>query len=302
MKTLITSVSDFITQLDKRSLAIISLPLAFLVLLNYHLRLEENILRISTFPLRFIAAYVLYVFVFCGALFVMLWHRGQVNLLKNRFILLLFLSAPVLFAWRVTSGYLLSFDGAIYQKYVAIIANPPLKCVVLFFFLYMVRKAGRYDYHLSGLGNGKVDYKPFFGLLLLASPFIFFFASTPGFLEAYPRLQRVNFMLEKSSSPWLSAIVYELSYAFDFLFVEAYFRGFLVLAFLRYCGTASILPMAALYCAIHFGKPAVECISSFFGGVLLGVVAYHTRSIMPGLILHLGIGWMMELAALYWGS
>jgi hypothetical protein len=53
--------------------------------------------------------------------------------------------------------------------------------------------------------------------------------------------------------------------------------------------------MAAFYCTIHFGKPLGECITSFFGGLALGVLAYRTRSILGGLIIHLGLAWMMEL-------
>jgi hypothetical protein len=53
--------------------------------------------------------------------------------------------------------------------------------------------------------------------------------------------------------------------------------------------------MAAFYCTIHFGKPLGECISSYFGGMVLGVLAYRTRSILGGLIVHLGLAWMMEL-------
>jgi hypothetical protein len=60
--------------------------------------------------------------------------------------------------------------------------------------------------------------------------------------------------------------------------------------------------MAALYCAIHFGKPLAECISSFFGGILLGVISYHSRSVAGGLVLHLGIGWLMEIAGLIWSK
>jgi hypothetical protein len=39
----------------------------------------------------------------------------------------------------------------------------------------------------------------------------------------------------------------------------------------------------------------MECISSFFGGLILGVIAYRTRSIVGGLVVHLGIAWMMEI-------
>ncbi|RYY66213.1 MAG: CPBP family intramembrane metalloprotease, partial [Chitinophagaceae bacterium] len=90
-------------------------------------------------------------------------------------------------------------------------------------------------------------------------------------------------------------LLYELSYGSDFVTIELFFRGFLVLAFVRYVGSAALLPMALFYCTIHFGKPLGECISSFFGGLLLGVVTLHTRSIWGGLLVHLGIAWLMEL-------
>jgi hypothetical protein len=53
--------------------------------------------------------------------------------------------------------------------------------------------------------------------------------------------------------------------------------------------------MAVFYCAIHFGKPMAECISSFFGGIILGVITYNTRTIWGGVIVHLGIAWLMEI-------
>ena len=71
--------------------------------------------------------------------------------------------------------------------------------------------------------------------------------------------------------------------------------GFLILAFIKWAGKDAILPMACFYCTIHFGKPLGECISSYFGGIILGVVVYHTRSIYGGLLVHLGIAWLMEL-------
>ncbi|RYZ55167.1 MAG: abortive infection protein, partial [Chitinophagaceae bacterium] len=54
-------------------------------------------------------------------------------------------------------------------------------------------------------------------------------------------------------------------------------------------------PMAIFYCTIHFGKPLGECISSYFGGLILGVVAYRTQTIMGGFFVHVGIAWLMEL-------
>jgi hypothetical protein len=68
-----------------------------------------------------------------------------------------------------------------------------------------------------------------------------------------------------------------------------------MLAFIKVAGKDAILPMACFYCTIHFGKPLGECISSYFGGIILGIVVYNTRSVIGGLMVHLGIAWLMEL-------
>ena len=94
---------------------------------------------------------------------------------------------------------------------------------------------------------------------------------------------------------WLYKLLFELSYGSDFFSVEIFFRGFLVIGFIKWVGKDAILPMACFYCTIHFGKPMGECISSYFGGLLLGIVAYNTRSIYGGLMVHLGIAWLMEI-------
>lgn len=98
---------------------------------------------------------------------------------------------------------------------------------------------------------------------------------------------------------WCNVILYELAYGWDFVAVELLFRGFFVIALGRILGNSSILPMAVMYCFLHFGKPVGETISSLFGGYILGVVAYYTRNIWGGIFVHLGIAWLMELATFY---
>ena len=60
-------------------------------------------------------------------------------------------------------------------------------------------------------------------------------------------------------------------------------------------GRHAVLPMAVIYCFLHTGKPPGEAISSIFGGYILGVIAYETKSIWGGIIVHVGIAWMMEV-------
>jgi membrane protease YdiL (CAAX protease family) len=125
-------------------------------------------------------------------------------------------------------------------------------------------------------------------------PLIAAAATLPDFLTVYPKFQQVLFLSQPQRNGWYQ-LLYELAYGSDFVSIELFFRGFLILAFARWAGKDAILPMALFYCTIHFGKPLGECISSFFGGLILGVITFHTRSIWGGLMVHLGIAWMMEL-------
>ena len=131
-------------------------------------------------------------------------------------------------------------------------------------------------------------------LLLCAIPLLVIAAATSDFQQTYPKVKNIAFILPHTQHDFVSQIVYELSYGTDFLTIESFFRGFLILAFVRYAGRDAILPMAAFYCTIHFGKPLFECITSYLGGIMLGVIVYNTRSIWGGLIVHLGMAWLMD--------
>ena len=132
-------------------------------------------------------------------------------------------------------------------------------------------------------------------MLLIMVPLVAAAATQKDFLAMYPKLSNVQFFLEENNS-WVYKLLYELSYGSDFVSIELFFRGFLILAFVKWAGKETILPMAVFYCTIHFGKPLGECISSFLGGIILGVITYRTKTILGGLIVHLGIAWLMELA------
>jgi hypothetical protein len=153
-----------------------------------------------------------------------------------------------------------------------------------------------FDRHQPFYGLSYKDFslKPYLLMLLIMVPLIAAASTQPDFLAMYPKLHNVAFLAGERNSGWYK-VLYELSYGIDFVGIELFFRGFLVLAFVKWVGKDAILPMAIFYCTIHFGKPLGECISSFFGGLILGVVTYHTRSIIGGLIVHLGIAWLMEL-------
>ena len=87
-------------------------------------------------------------------------------------------------------------------------------------------------------------------------------------------------------------------YASTFVALEFFFRGFLVTAGFELIGWWAIPAMAAPYCLLHLDKPVPEMVTSLFGGLLLGVVALRTHSILAGVLAHVTLAIGTDLAVL----
>jgi hypothetical protein len=151
--------------------------------------------------------------------------------------------------------------------------------------------------HVYGLNAKRFDVKPYFTMLLIMLPFIIAVSFNETFERQYP-MYKVSLAHSYLGIPeWVTVAIYEFAYGFDFVTVEYFFRGFLVIGMMSVLGRGAVLSMAVVYCMLHFGKPAGEAISSIFGGYILGVVAYETRSVWGGVIVHIGLAWLMEIVA-----
>jgi len=154
--------------------------------------------------------------------------------------------------------------------------------------------------HFYGIRFKNVNLKPYLIMILIMIPILYIASLQPDFLRMYPRFKNSggeylinHYKINKN----LIVAIYELSYAFSFFIVEFIFRGFFIFALVKYIGKSVVLPMAVSYCILHFGKPLGETISSFFGGYLLGVIAYKTQNIYGGVLVHIAIALLMELFA-----
>ncbi|MEI6362201.1 MAG: CPBP family intramembrane glutamic endopeptidase [Actinomycetes bacterium] len=87
-------------------------------------------------------------------------------------------------------------------------------------------------------------------------------------------------------------------YAATFVALEFFYRGFLVSAGFRLVGWWAIPAMAAPYCLLHLDKPLPEMVMSLFGGLVLGVVALRTRSILAGVLAHVTLAVGTDAAVL----
>lgn len=164
--------------------------------------------------------------------------------------------------------------------------------IVLFYFFYE-RKAQ----HGYGLTPQKFDVSPYFTMLFIMLPLLIGASFTESFQRQYPMYSRSMAHTYLNVPEWVTVITYEIAYGSDFITVEYLFRGFMVIGMISILGRGSVITMAVVYCVLHFGKPPGEAFSSIFGGYILGVVAYETKSIWGGIIVHIGIAWLMESLA-----
>ena len=58
-------------------------------------------------------------------------------------------------------------------------------------------------------------------------------------------------------------------------------------------GELAIYVQMMPFAIAHLGKPEIETLSSIAGGILLGYVVRHCRSIWPAVVLHLIMGLIM---------
>jgi hypothetical protein len=227
---------------------------------------------------------------------------GKLEVLRNRkfyisiLLILIFISADSgfkLFSYLAERAS--SFDEQIYLTRIFSNFQGSFLLLVIFLLYYFYFK--NIQWADFGLRFRNVNLKPYFILILVIVPMILWASFNQDFLTTYPSYKPwdvpVLFKLNKA----ITAIVHEMVYGLDFFAIELTFRGLLVIFIARFMGKDAVLPMAVVYCFLHFGKPEAETIASFLGGYFLGVVALSTKSIAPGLMLHLSLAYMMDLGA-----
>jgi len=149
-----------------------------------------------------------------------------------------------------------------------------------------------------GINRQSFKYKPYLILLLMVLPLAAGASFLPDFLKAYPRFKPWAIQEAFNLDKWLMHSIFQIAYGSAYISTEIMFRGALVIGMSFIMGKHAVLPMVAVYTFYHFGKPAAEAISSIAGGYILGIIAYKYRNIWGGIVLHLGLAYMMEAAAL----
>lgn len=123
------------------------------------------------------------------------------------------------------------------------------------------------------LGEWRIGLAVALGLALFATPIILAVAGLPEFVSYYRR-----------SAADLPAAV--LGNGVDVAAAEFLFRGFLMWTLIRLAGPMGVVLATFPFVFTHLGKPELETLSTFFGGLGFGWLAWRTRSVLYGALLH----------------
>jgi hypothetical protein len=275
----------------------ILLMVATLIYLNYFHFLEVKLVNYGGSAWSHFAGYYLLYFVpFATAFLLQLLFFKNCDYYKKPWFWIILILAPAFFSFRVNfdwhehiikktwtgdeQDFWLHSIGWVVRVFVVMI---PV------FIIWFIKDRKNQPFY----GSRKlVNIKPYLMMLVIMIPLIALASTQKDFQAMYPRARFLT-QLELPSKQW-HYLLYELCYGFDFVSIEFFFRGFLILSLMKICGKHCIIPVACFYCTIHFGKPMGEAISSFWGGMLLGIVSFNTGSVWGGLMVHLGIAWSME--------
>jgi membrane protease YdiL (CAAX protease family) len=129
------------------------------------------------------------------------------------------------------------------------------------------------------------------GLYGAVLPVIWIVSLSPSFTAFYP-------MYPNAGRSWFDLLMWEGMYAGQFVALEFFFRGFLVGGLGRHIGIFAV-PVAVLpYMMIHFSKLLPEAAASVVAGLVLGYLAWKTKSIWGGVCVHCAVAISMDLLAL----
>jgi hypothetical protein len=272
------------------------------IYLNYRNDFQHNFLDQQTGFMKFFYRLIFFSTAYYTTLIItcLLKHKGEVFKLRSFWIksilalslLSLDSSVPFLQGWidHMLSPQIQNWG---YRVSVNLISFFTILLPLYIFFRFYEKN----ETHFYGLSAKNFDTRPYFQMILIMLPILVAASFHGSFLRTYPLYKSTMAHTFLGVPEWITVLGYELAYGLDFITVEYLFRGFMVIGTISILGRNSILPMAATYCFLHFGKPPGEAMSSVLGGYILGVVAYETRSIWGGVIVHLGVAWMMELIA-----
>jgi membrane protease YdiL (CAAX protease family) len=293
-KLFATTVADLLQPEMFKKYAVSILLIAAVCFLNYYTPFSLW-LRNVPFTYSFVWYSLLFFFFFTAGFLI---QNGTALFQKKRaqFILI---TAPILFALKVALPFhklLPDAVGGNYQKAFQQPMNWFGALLLMLPLLMLVHWLLEKKWTLYGIKQTQ-SLKNYVLLIVFMLPLLVWASLQTDFSLVYPKAAIVGRQLGDDANPF-HYLLFETAYAADFFTIEFFFRGFLIIALSKLIGKQCLLPVALFYFSIHLGKPMMEAVSSFFGGLILGSISYHSKSIWGGLLVHISIALLMELFGL----
>ncbi len=273
------------------------IALAMLITYNYSVDLEDTLLALYDNNWKGnLGFFILFAGVYAGALF-LLNPSNILKIIQNKKLCVYFSVFFLLLSFYQSCNIFVWYNGNYHSDYFMAKLQNRWDSLLVYALMMGVLGVGigKSKYRLYGLFQWKFKKKIYLYLLMGMLPLLLWASTQPEFLAQYPNLKFDYFSKEEYLGKFLE---YEPFYLLDFIGVEWVFRGFLILAFIQFFEEKTIVLAATVYCVFHFGKPMMECISSFFGGYILGYLSYRTQSIWGGIFVHMGIAFLMDIFAM----
>ena len=231
-------------------------------------------------------------------------HSGNtenVSVAKNcRFIsyaTLLFSIILTFLIWKFNHG------GHGLNKY--IVGNAMLLLWVPMLTVFFVFRGDMKDFGMKLPENGKWIWSVT-AVCMLAIVFILYAPSKwPQFQDYYPIFKQfrhsdpIFWTVNPFKEDFGKMFFAEASYGFYMFCWEFFFRGYLTCAMSKTFGLWAVLIQAVPFMILHIGKPVEEVISSFFAGIILGLIAYYGKSFLPAFIIHYWVSIMFDIMVIF---
>jgi membrane protease YdiL (CAAX protease family) len=128
------------------------------------------------------------------------------------------------------------------------------------------------DYGLR-LGDWRLGLGLAVAACAVLTPIILWLASQPDFQAYYAK-------------PDYDLRTLQLSFGADVAASEFLFRGFLMWTLIRLAGPSGVVLATMPFVFTHITKPEIETLTTFFGGLAFGWLAWRTRSVLYGALVH----------------
>jgi membrane protease YdiL (CAAX protease family) len=139
------------------------------------------------------------------------------------------------------------------------------------------------DYGLR-IGDWRVGVVGAVAAMAVATPVVLWAAGWPD-VNAYYRQEAVD------------PLHLALASTLDVGTAEFLFRGFLLMALVRWCGPLGVVLAGVPFVFVHLSKPELEALSTVVTGIGFGWLAWRTGSVLYGAVLHVYILTLVMVAA-----